>query len=194
MKLSSTSRAALVAALVSTVLSAQALSGPYTIDGTQPTGGTVFNSFVDASSALYASGVAGPVDFFVAPGVYAGFSMLGAYPGMNVASPVRFIGTPGSTALTGVAAGAVHTIRLGSSSTVGSGPANITLSGLDCSGAPSGSGVMAAGAATVVVEFCSVSASGAGISFVGTSNSVVQDCFVTVVANTPDNPGSTSYS
>jgi hypothetical protein len=187
-------RTALAAALVSVVASAQALSGAYSIDGTLPTGGGNYNSFVDASAAIYASGVAGPVDFFVVPGTYAGFSMLGAYTGMNAANPVRFIGSAGTVFLTGVAAGAVHTIRLGSSSTVGSGPANVTLSGLDCSGAPSGSGIMVAGGANVVVEFCSVSASGAGISLVGTSGSVVQDCFVTGTANTPGTPGSTSYS
>ncbi|HZG01941.1 MAG TPA: hypothetical protein VEY71_13125, partial [Chitinophagales bacterium] len=37
------------------------LTGAYTIDATQPTGGTNFQSFTEFSAALTADGVSGPV-------------------------------------------------------------------------------------------------------------------------------------
>ncbi|MDH7515085.1 MAG: BNR-repeat neuraminidase N-terminal domain-containing protein [Bacteroidota bacterium] len=44
------------------------MSGAYTINSGQPTGGTNFQTFTAAISALTASGVSGPVTFTVAPG------------------------------------------------------------------------------------------------------------------------------
>jgi len=45
-----------------------ALNGPYTINQTQPTAGTNFNSFTDFSTALTTQGITGNVVATVAPG------------------------------------------------------------------------------------------------------------------------------
>ncbi len=54
-------RAFLASAAFTCALSAQALSGTYTVDSTQPSGGTNFNNLTDAVAALTSLGVSGPV-------------------------------------------------------------------------------------------------------------------------------------
>jgi len=67
---------------------AQALSGAYTINSAQPTGGTNFATFSEAASRLSLSGVAGPVTIAVSGGPYTEQFLLGTIPGTSATNTV----------------------------------------------------------------------------------------------------------
>lgn len=60
--------AILILSLTVQLVKAQSLSGTYVIDNTLTTGGTVFNNFADAVTALNLNGISGPVVFNVTSG------------------------------------------------------------------------------------------------------------------------------
>jgi parallel beta-helix repeat protein len=67
---------------------AQALSGAYTINGAQPTGGTNFATFTEVASRLSISGVAGPVTIAVTGGPYTEQFLLGTIPGVSATNTI----------------------------------------------------------------------------------------------------------
>lgn len=69
------------------------LSGVFTINGGLPTGGTNYNSFTAAVSALSGCGITGPVTFNVAPGTYFEQINIPAIAGSSVTNTVTFNGT-----------------------------------------------------------------------------------------------------
>jgi parallel beta-helix repeat protein len=112
-----------------------------------------------------------------------------------VSNTITFIAAPGTAPIvSGVAAGAVQSIRLGTAATAGTGPSWITLSGLTATGASTGAGIGVHGASNITIQNCKVYQCGAGISLVTTANSVVEDCEVYSVAATPGTPGSATYA
>ena len=72
------------------------LSGTYTINSAQPTGGTNYTSFTAAAAALNASGVSGPVTFNVSGGPYTEQISLNPLTGASATNRVTFNGN-GST-------------------------------------------------------------------------------------------------
>ena len=82
------------------------LSGTYTIDASQPTGGTNYATFAAAVADLTAFPVGGPVTFLVAPNPvpYAGFTIPGLVVGTSSTNTVTFLGGPG-VSMAGAAAG-----------------------------------------------------------------------------------------
>jgi len=85
-----------------------ALAGTYTINNTQPTGGTNFASFTDAATALNQGGVLTPVTFNVSGGPYTEQISLSTIAGASATNRVVFNGNG-------------RTIQFGSSAT-GNGP------------------------------------------------------------------------
>jgi hypothetical protein len=67
---------------------AQALSGAYTINSAQPTGGTNFATFSEVVSRLSLSGVTGPVTIAVSGGPYTEQVSLGTIPGTSATNTV----------------------------------------------------------------------------------------------------------
>jgi len=67
---------------------AQALSGAYTINSAQPTGGTNFATFSEVASRLSLSGVTGPVTIAVSGGPYTEQVSLGTIPGTSATNTV----------------------------------------------------------------------------------------------------------
>ena len=68
------------------------LSGAYTINSAQPTGGTNYTSFTAATTALNTSGVSGPVTFTVSGGPYTEQVTLNQFTGSSAANRVTFNG------------------------------------------------------------------------------------------------------
>jgi hypothetical protein len=68
------------------------LSGTYTINSAQATGGTNYTSFTAAAAALNASGVSGPVTFNVSGGPYTERLNLNAVSGTSATNRVTFNG------------------------------------------------------------------------------------------------------
>ena len=173
------------------------LSGNYTIDSSLPAGGGNYPDFASAITALTSAGVNGPVVFTVYPGTgnYAGWSITGPILGAGVVNNITFIAAPGTApVISGVSAGALQAIRLGTAATAGTGPSWITLSGLTATGAPTGAGIGVHGGGNVTIQNCKVFGCGAGISLVTTANAVVEDCEVYSVGATPGTPGSATYA
>ncbi|MAN04827.1 MAG: hypothetical protein CMI35_17235 [Owenweeksia sp.] len=69
------------------------LSGTYTIDGSQPTGGTNFNSFTDLTNKLNTCGISGPVTFNIQPGTYTDKLHLFSISGVSSVNTITFNGT-----------------------------------------------------------------------------------------------------
>ncbi|RZK98276.1 MAG: hypothetical protein EOO62_26715, partial [Hymenobacter sp.] len=67
---------------------AQALSGAYTINNAQPTGGTNFATFSEIATRLSLSGVAGPVTIAVSGGPYTEQFSLGTVPGTSATNTI----------------------------------------------------------------------------------------------------------
>ena len=67
---------------------AQALSGAYTINSAQPTGGTNFATFTEVASRLTTSGVTGPVTISVTGGPYTEQFTLGVIAGASTTNTV----------------------------------------------------------------------------------------------------------
>jgi hypothetical protein len=67
-------RAFLASAAFTCALSAQALSGTYTVDSTQPSGGANFSDLTDAVAALASLGVSGPVTMDLVQNTLADFT------------------------------------------------------------------------------------------------------------------------
>ena len=68
------------------------MSGAYTINSAQPTGGTNFTSFADAATALTTNGVSGPVNIAVSGGPYAEQFRLTALTGSSATNRVTING------------------------------------------------------------------------------------------------------
>jgi hypothetical protein len=191
---------ALIAVVAVQPASAQ-LSGTYTVDNTQPTGGGNYNNLPVAVADLIGQGVSGPVVFSIntGTGTYGGFGIGGAIPGSSATNTVTFQPGPAQTpVISGPAAGNVQTIKLGTAATAGTGPANIILSGLTVTGAPTGAGILTAGATNISILNCTVygtaGQTGAGIQLVVTTNSTVRGCEVHTVGMTAGTPGTPTYS
>jgi len=73
-----------------------ALSGIYTINGSQATGGTNFANFADAITALNNGGADGFVTFNVASGTYTEQITIGSIIGASASSPVTFQSATGN--------------------------------------------------------------------------------------------------
>ncbi len=77
------------------------LSGNFTIDGSQSTAGTNYNSFADIVNEMLVCGISGPVNVDVQPGTYNEQVYLGAIPGASATNTVTFKGVdPATTILT----------------------------------------------------------------------------------------------
>jgi parallel beta-helix repeat protein len=99
----------------------------------------------------------------------------------------------GLAELTGPLAPNVQTIRLGTTSTAGSGPSHVVLRGLLVSGSGTGAGISASGGSNISVIDCTVQNCNGGISFVTVNGGLIEGCTVSNCANTPGTPGSTTY-
>lgn len=173
------------------------LAGAYTIDNTAPTGGTNYNTFADAATALTTSGVSAPVVFDVMNGVgtYAGFAIAANIVGTSAANRVTFQAGPGQTpTISGPFGANVQTIKLGTANTANTGPKYITLKSLTVQGAAAGAAILAAGGDSIIVSGCIARNSGAGIAFTQTPNSIIEDCEVYGVNMTPGTPGLATYA
>lgn len=185
----------LVIAILAAAAPAQ-LSGAYTIDSSQATGGTNFATFIDAASALAGVGISGPVVFVVSPGVgpYAGFSIVNPIVGSSATNTVTFIGG-GSAIISGPAAGFTQAIRLGTSSiSTGTGPSDIIIDGFEVTGAPSGAGIIVTRCSNITVRNCRVHTCGGGINFATCTDTVIEDNEVFNVGNTVGTPGNATYA
>src|SRR5690606_27930401 len=92
---------------------ADKMLGTYTIDNSQPTAGTNYNSFADATAALNHCGVRGHVTFNVAAGTYNESLILTEIAGVAVDSTITFNGTTASnTILTYASANDTPTVYL----------------------------------------------------------------------------------
>ncbi len=74
-----------------------ALSGTYTIDGSNSTSGTNYNSFADVLTDLRTFGVCGNVTFNVAAGTYNEQVIMGSILGLSSSSQITFNGLGSST-------------------------------------------------------------------------------------------------
>ena len=113
-----------------------ALSGTYTINKTQATGGTNFNSFTDAVAALNNGGVDGAVTFNVAADTYTEQITIGSVIGASSSSPITFqsvSGTNTDVTLTYAASSLTnpHTVKLNGASHISF--KNMTLAGTGAS-------------------------------------------------------------
>ncbi|MBF9144102.1 CARDB domain-containing protein [Hymenobacter properus] len=106
----------LVALLLSGPAALAQLSGAYTINSAQPTGGTNYASFGAAASDLATRGVSGPVTFSVSGGPYVEQLRLPAIAGSSATNRITFDGNG-------------RTIQF--QATVAAEPAVITLNGAD---------------------------------------------------------------
>jgi len=190
-------RGGFAALLLSAAVQAQ-LAGAYSIDSSQPTGAGNYNTFQDAANDLAAQGVAGPVQFFVAPGVapYVGFSIVNPIVGASATNVVEFYGS-GVVSLSGVAATFTQVIHIGTNVTANvGGPSFITIDGFDITAPAAGAGISIGGSANIIVRNCVVHGSntGAGISLVNSNNCLVENNEVYNVAATPGAPGSATYA
>ncbi|MEM6347632.1 MAG: LamG-like jellyroll fold domain-containing protein, partial [Bacteroidota bacterium] len=76
------------------------LIGTYTIDGTQPTGGTNYQTFSEAAADLATFGLCGPVVFNVQPGTYTDQLTIPQLIGSNATNTVTFDGGTNAPVLT----------------------------------------------------------------------------------------------
>ncbi|HYC77388.1 MAG TPA: right-handed parallel beta-helix repeat-containing protein [Planctomycetota bacterium] len=193
---SSVLRGAAAALLLAAALPAQ-LSGVYTVDNTQPTAGTNFNTLIDAAAALTSQGVAGSTIFQVVnTGTpYAGFSIVAPVVGASTTNTITFVGI-GLPTVSGVAAGFVQTIRLGTNSVsaAGSGPSDITIDGFDVTGAASGAGIIVSQCQRISILNCVVHNSGSGIDINASTFCTVEGNEVYQVGVTTGAPGSSTYA
>jgi len=91
--------AALLLISFSTQTASAQLSGTYTIDPSQPTGGTNFKYFGDALTALNTIGVNDTTVFNIASGVYDTLlTFSSAIPGMGATAPITFQSATGNAA------------------------------------------------------------------------------------------------
>lgn len=89
----------LISLSVATLHSSAQLSGSYTIDPSQPTGGTNFKYFGDALTALNTIGVNDTTVFNIASGVYDTLlTFSSAIPGMGATAPITFQSATGNAA------------------------------------------------------------------------------------------------
>jgi parallel beta-helix repeat protein len=171
------------------------LNGTYTIDGTMATGGGNYQTFANAATDLLTLGVSGPVVFDVADGSYVGFGIATPITGASAVNTVTFAAVnPGLALLTGPLAPNVQTVRLGTTSSAGTGPSHVVLRGLTVTGSGTGAGIMASAGSNITVENCTVQNCNAGIAFVTVNGGRIEGCTVDTCANTPGTPGSTTYS
>ncbi|WP_417609664.1 T9SS type A sorting domain-containing protein [Owenweeksia hongkongensis] len=73
------------------------LSGTYTINGAQPTGGTNYNTFAEAAYDLNNCGISSAVTFNVQAGLYVDQLHLNGVPGTSVSNTITFNGVGGDT-------------------------------------------------------------------------------------------------
>ncbi|AEV34437.1 PKD domain protein [Owenweeksia hongkongensis DSM 17368] len=85
--------------LMSTVVMGQ-LSGAYTINGSSPTGGTNYQTFTAAVSALTSNGVSGAVTFNVQAGTYTEQISISAISGASTTNTITFKGLGDLTTIT----------------------------------------------------------------------------------------------
>ncbi len=76
------------------------LSGSYTINWASPTGGTNYQTFTAAVTALSTNGVSGPVTFNVQPGTYTEQVSIPAISGASTTNTITFKGSGVQTLLT----------------------------------------------------------------------------------------------
>ena len=175
------------------------LGGVYTIDSSQPTGGTNYVTFAAAAADLAIFGVIAPVTFNVVPSAspYAGFTIPGPVAGSSAANTITFLGAPG-VFMAGAAAGFTQVVRLGPttiSTTVFGGPSHVIIDGFDITVPATGAGVIVTGSTSCVVRNCYVHGSntGAGIAIVNSNDCVVENNEVASTAATPGSPGDANY-
>ena len=148
--------AALGALLLSSPAALAQLSGTYTINNGQPTGGTNYASFTDAATALNTNGVSGPVTFNVSGGPYTEQFRLQAVTGTSAANRITINGNG-------------RTIQF--NATVAATPAVVTLNGSD---------FVTLNNLTVVATGGATGSYGWGIQLVNNAdNDVVSNCTVT---------------
>lgn len=88
------------------------LTGVYTIDGATATGGTNYQTFQAAVTALNTTGVSGPVTFNVAAGTYTGEVLIGTITGASATNTITFDGgTAGATLVNNTSTFSSGTIR-----------------------------------------------------------------------------------
>lgn len=75
------------------------LAGTYTIDGSQPTGGTNFNSFNDIIQEMMLCGISGAVHVDVQSGTYNEQVYVGTIPGASATNTVTFKGVDPATSI-----------------------------------------------------------------------------------------------
>ena len=98
--LTSIKKLMLTAACLFSFLGFAQLSGTYTINGATVTGGTNYQTFGDAVTALTTSGVNGAVLFNVAAGTYTEQNIIQAITGASATNTITFKGLGSSTKLT----------------------------------------------------------------------------------------------
>ncbi|WP_460503777.1 hypothetical protein, partial [Hymenobacter agri] len=148
--------AALGALLLSGPAALAQLSGTYTINDAQPTGGTNYASFADAATALNTNGVSGPVTFNVSGGPYTEQFRLQAVAGTSATNRLTINGNG-------------RTIQF--NATVSIAPAVVTLNGTD---------FVTLNNLTVVATGGAGNTYGWGIQLVNNAdNDIVSNCTVT---------------
>ncbi|WP_417602256.1 PKD domain-containing protein [Owenweeksia hongkongensis] len=117
--------------LMSTVVMGQ-LSGAYTINGSSPTGGTNYQTFAAAVSALSTSGVSGAVTFNVAAGTYTEQVSIPTISGASTTNTITFKGLGATTIITAAPTSAnLPIISLDSASHITIEDLKIVITGTD---------------------------------------------------------------
>ena len=112
---------------VVSVTSPALVSGTFTINGSQPTSATNFQTFADAINSL-ACGIGGPVTFNVAAGTYNEQVVIPAIGGMSTANPIVFNGN-NATLSSSPVTGSRAMVRLDGASYVTISNLNIVTTG-----------------------------------------------------------------
>lgn len=117
--------------LMSSIVMGQ-LSGTYTINGSSPTGGTNYQTFTAAVSALSTSGISGAVTFNVAAGTYTEQISIPAINGASTTNTITFKGLGTSTVITAAPTSAnLPIISLDSASHISIEDLKIVITGTD---------------------------------------------------------------
>ncbi|MBF9141716.1 beta strand repeat-containing protein [Hymenobacter properus] len=148
---------ALLALLLSGPAALAQLSGAYTINDAQPTGGTNFASFSAAAAALTTSGVSGPVTFSVSGGPYTEQLRLPVITGSSATNRITFNGNGRTLQFLSATAAEPATVSL-------NGADYVTVNNLNVmSGATAGWGIqLVNNADNNVVSNCTVTS---GVAF-----------------------------
>lgn len=169
------------------------LSGTYTIDNAQPTGGTNYASFTAAATALTANGVSGPVTFNVSGGPYTEQLRLPAIAGSSATNRITFNGNGRTIQFAATVAAEPAVITLSGADYVTLNNLNVTATGAGTSSAPGWGIQLVNNADNNTISNCTVSSgvafncagivSGASASFI-TNNGAATNQNVTITGNT----------